>query len=108
MRISNRYGLALALAMWAPGGMATVFATSASATELAQAQPGATGSDQPTPAQPTLSEKLDKSDGVITPPGNVDPEMRQAPPNVGNTMPVIPPSAVNPDQPPNTPKPESK
>jgi hypothetical protein len=108
MRISNRYGLALALAMSVPGGIAVCTGTGASATELAQAQPGATGTDQPTPAQPTLSEKLDKSDGVITPPGNVDPEMRQAPPNVGNSMPVIPPSAVNPDQPPGAPKPEAK
>ncbi|MDB5594344.1 MAG: hypothetical protein JWM36_1305 [Hyphomicrobiales bacterium] len=108
MRISYGYGLALALAVSAPGGMAAVLATDAVATELAQAQPGASGTNQPTPSQPSLSEKLDKSDGVITPPSNVDPEMRQAPPNVGNSMPVIPPNAVNPDQPPSAPKPEAK
>lgn len=108
MRISKGYRFALALAMSVTGGMAMVCGTSASATELAQAQPDATGKVQPAPAQPSLSEKLDKSDGVITPPGNVDPEMRQAPPNVGNSMPVIPPSAVHPDQPPGAPKPEPK
>jgi hypothetical protein len=39
-----------------------------------------------------LSDKLDRSDGVIHPPGGVDPEMTQAPPRVGSkSMPVIPP-----------------
>ena len=41
---------------------------------------------------PTLSEKLEATDGVIRPPGNIDPEIRvPAPvPNPGTT-PVIPP-----------------
>lgn len=40
----------------------------------------------------TLSDKLNKSDGVIRPPAGVDPEMRVPAPE-GNTgrMPVIPP-----------------
>jgi hypothetical protein len=39
-----------------------------------------------------LSDKLDRSGGVIHPPGGVDPEMTQAPPRVGSkSMPVIPP-----------------
>jgi hypothetical protein len=42
-----------------------------------------------------LSSKLDRSDGVISPPGNVDPGISASPkePNAGSSMPVIrPPS----------------
>jgi hypothetical protein len=40
----------------------------------------------------TLSEQLDRSQGVITPPEGVDPGLVQTPPNQGaTTMPVIPP-----------------
>jgi hypothetical protein len=41
----------------------------------------------------TLSERLDRSGGVIKPPAGVDPGMHVAPkdPNAGSTMPVIPP-----------------
>jgi hypothetical protein len=38
----------------------------------------------------TLSERLDRSGGVIHPPGNVDPEMRVTPPATGDKMPVVP------------------
>ena len=39
-----------------------------------------------------LSEKLDRSGGVIRPPGGVDPRMPQNPPAIGSTStPVIPP-----------------
>jgi len=46
--------------------------------------------------QPALkdnpSEKLNKSDGVIKPGGNIDPKMQVAPPDPGPTStPVIPP-----------------
>jgi hypothetical protein len=37
-----------------------------------------------------LGDKLAKSDGVLCPPANVDPEMRAPTPETGNT-PVIPP-----------------
>jgi hypothetical protein len=37
-----------------------------------------------------LGDKLAKSNGVLCPPSNVDPEMRAPAPNTGN-MPVIPP-----------------
>ena len=41
---------------------------------------------------PTLSEKLEKSDGVIKPPSEVDPEIRTVPPDPSpNSMPVIKP-----------------
>jgi hypothetical protein len=41
----------------------------------------------------SLSEKLDKSGGVIKPPAGVDPEIHlpAKDPTVGSTMPVIPP-----------------
>ena len=41
----------------------------------------------------TLSERLDRSDGVIKPPSGIDPGMQVAPkdPNAGSNMPVIPP-----------------
>ena len=40
----------------------------------------------------TLSDKLDKSDGVIRPPSNIDPEItKPAPVTPPSNMPVIPP-----------------
>ncbi|GLS47021.1 hypothetical protein [Methylobacterium brachythecii] len=42
----------------------------------------------------TLSDKLERSDGVIKPPGGVDPEIRTIPPGEsGSSMPVIKPPA---------------
>lgn len=38
-----------------------------------------------------LSAKLAQSNGVICPPGGVDPQMATPPPQAGGTMPVIPP-----------------
>jgi hypothetical protein len=38
----------------------------------------------------TLSERLDRSGGVIHPPGNVDPQMQVKPPATGDKMPVVP------------------
>jgi hypothetical protein len=60
---------------------------------LAQTAPStpATSADQP-----TLSDKLNATDGVITPPPSGDADMTQTPPNVGAKMPVIPPQAVTP------------
>lgn len=41
---------------------------------------------------PTLSEKLEKSDGVIKPPSGIDPEIKTIPPDpTPNSMPVIKP-----------------
>lgn len=41
----------------------------------------------------SLSERLDRSDGVIKPPSGVDPQMQVAPKDssAGSNMPVIPP-----------------
>src|SRR5262249_32099478 len=47
----------------------------------------------------TLSERLDRSDGVIRPPSNVDPKIGVAPPATGDKMPVVPPDPnVKPKQ----------
>jgi hypothetical protein len=51
--------------------------------------------DQPNkPIEPPASgssSELSRSGGVITPPANVDPEMKRTPPPSGARMPVIPP-----------------
>jgi hypothetical protein len=47
-------------------------------------------STQPQQRNENLSERLDRSDGVIHPPDSVDPEMRVAPPPTGDKMPVVP------------------
>jgi len=51
----------------------------------------------------SLSERLDRSDGVIKPPTQADSDMHVAPPPTGDKM-AIPPSAVNPAQKNDTPK----
>jgi hypothetical protein len=38
----------------------------------------------------TLSERLDRSDGVIRPPSRVDPQMHVTPPATGDKMPIVP------------------
>ena len=57
---------------------------------------GHSGADQPTtpavpPASGTTSSDLSRSGGVVIPPAEVDPGMKQTPPPSGATMPVIPP-----------------
>jgi hypothetical protein len=61
---------------------------------LAQAQtadPKACANAQGNTANQSLSDKLDKSGGVICPPNNVDPNMKAPTPQDGSKMPVIPP-----------------
>jgi hypothetical protein len=63
-------------------------------TVLAQAQsadPKACANALGNSGNQSLSDKLDKSGGVICPPNNVDPNMKAPTPQGGNTMPVIPP-----------------
>jgi hypothetical protein len=84
------------------------------APALAQTTPGAPGTDQVIPekdrsrpqdqpgnSQQSLSDKLDKSGGVIKPPADVDPKMaKPAPVPNPNSTPVIPPPGSpggNPD-----------
>ena len=46
-------------------------------------------STQPQQREQNLSERLDRSGGVIRPPDSVDPEMRVTPPLTGDNMPVV-------------------
>ena len=43
------------------------------------------------PASGSTSSELSRSGGVIKPPADVDPQMKQTPPSSGDRMPVIPP-----------------
>jgi hypothetical protein len=43
------------------------------------------------PASGSNSSDLSRSGGVIKPPTDVDPQMKQTPPTTGSTMPIIPP-----------------
>jgi hypothetical protein len=65
--------------------------------------------DQPTtpvvpPASGTSSSDLSRSGGVITPPAEVDPEMKRTPPPSGAKMPVIPPPGTPGGDPSTKPK----
>jgi hypothetical protein len=69
------------------------FNAAASAADEPGNRPGTGQQTTPTPppAGGNLSNELNRSGGVITPPADVDPEMKQTPPPSGSTMPVIPP-----------------
>jgi hypothetical protein len=55
-------------------------------------QPRAETEGQAPPAPPDPSQQLDRSQGVIRPPGGVDPGMQVPPPDPGSQRtPVIPP-----------------
>jgi hypothetical protein len=43
------------------------------------------------PASGTSTSDLNRSGGVITPPADIDPEIKQTPPPTGAKMPIIPP-----------------
>jgi hypothetical protein len=73
--------------------MANAFRIVAVAALLSLAYASAAGAQgtQTTPGD-NLSDKLDKSGGVIKPGGNIDPKIQVAPPDPGPTStPVIPP-----------------
>lgn len=82
-------------------------ALSGPAAAQTPATPPAAGSDcipgrTDGPPCASLTEKLDRTDGVIQPPSGVDPQIRSATPPDPNpgTTPVIPPSALPDQQPP--------
>jgi hypothetical protein len=52
------------------------------------------GASKPAPTTgqaPPLSDQLAQGNGVLCPPKGIDPEIIEPAPNVGSTMPVIPP-----------------
>jgi hypothetical protein len=94
--------IAVLIAGTAPGLAAPVSSSNANPTadkpSQAKIPEGSGSSTEP------LSEKLDRSGGVIHPPSGVDPGIKQDPPAIGShSTPVIPPpgspggkSGVNP------------
>ena len=62
--------------------------TAAGAAEDQRSQPG---SPSAVPESGSSSSELSRSGGVITPPAEVDPRMKQTPPPSGDNMPVVPP-----------------
>ena len=75
--------LAIAAASWLP--VPAAHAAEPSATDR---------SNQPTTdsgPSGNLSERLNRSEGVIKPPENVDPGLQKPPPDDSGRMPVIPP-----------------
>lgn len=113
-RVRTRAERSSANAAWIAFLLASAFILWIAASSLVRAQPAAPNGSggpaagaptlqtpspnagQPSPALPpsgeTLSERLDRSGGVIKPPPTLDPEIRvpAKEPNAG-TMPVIPP-----------------
>ena len=82
--------IAVLIAGIAPGLAAPVSSSNANPTadkpSQAKIQEGSGSSTE------ALSEKLDRSGGVIHPPRGVDPGIRQVPPAIGSqSTPVIPP-----------------
>ena len=82
--------IAVLFAGIAPGLAAPVSSSNANPTADKPSQakiPEGSGS-----STEALSEKLDRSGGVIHPPSGVDPGIKQAPPAIGShSTPVIPP-----------------
>jgi hypothetical protein len=79
--------------------VAVWIAAAFSASALAAEQGRSAAPDQNAPGQfdsqarqgdQNLSQRLDRSGGVIQPPANVDPQMHVAPPATGDKMPVLP------------------
>jgi hypothetical protein len=68
--------------------------------------PGGPGDNAGRPSE-SLSERLDRTDGVLPPPPSGDSETVIRPPNVG-TMPVIPPPSPPGGSPQLAPKPSPK
>lgn len=57
-----------------------------------EAQPPSTPDQKPPASDESLSKKLDKNEGVLTPPSGVDPKIHKEPPTeTGDRMPVIVP-----------------
>jgi hypothetical protein len=93
--------LARVAVVW--GGLFLLASTaSAQAQAPAQISPAQKSDDKSpqTPSNVPLSKKLNESDGVITPPHGVDPDIHRDPPaKTGDKMPVIvPPGEPGGDQ----------
>lgn len=74
--------------IWLIAAILAVIGASAVAAERPVDQPNPPA--QP-PASGSTSSELNRSGGVIKPPSDVDPQIKQTPPTSGDRMPVIPP-----------------
>jgi hypothetical protein len=89
----------LAWAVVATGALAQTAAPEQNAPRSFDSQ-----APEPGRSNETLSDRLDRTDGVIKPPAGVDPKIHEPTPPTGSRMPVIPPQAVTPDNQPAQPK----
>jgi len=71
--------------------LATALLGLVTAAGAAEDQRGKPGQPETRPESGSSSSELSRSGGVITPPADVDPRMKQSPPRSGDRMPVIPP-----------------
>src|SRR6266851_801636 len=70
------------------------------ATPAHKTVPDATGPGNSGSSREPLSDKLDRSGGVIRPPSGIDPGLTQSPPQSGSSkMPVIPPPGTRGGEP---------
>ena len=81
-------------------GVAVSLSATANAQTAAQPPAQKPGAPAEKPSDVPTSKKLNKNDGVIKPPGGIDPQIHQAPPETtGDKMPVIvPPGEPGGDQ----------
>ena len=88
---ANRHA-ALAAILVASAVAIPVTAIAATDAPPQQTVPEATGPGKSGSSSGPLSDKLDRTDGVLHPPSGVDPEISKRPPPTGpSSMPVIPP-----------------
>src|SRR5581483_2643663 len=79
----------------APAAAQVIQPPAGTSAPCAPSAPGGLGAAKPPASRdaapaPNLSDTLARSNGVICPPANVDPQMKAPTPDAGNT-PVIPP-----------------
>jgi hypothetical protein len=71
--------------------LATALLVLVTAAGAAEDHRGQQAQPEARPESGSSSSELSRSGGVITPPTDVDPRMRQSTPRSGDRMPVIPP-----------------
>ncbi len=95
--------VAVAIAAASPAPCSADPAKSLPVSPPAQSIPEDTAPGRSGSSSGALSDKLERSDGVIHPPPDVDPGMTQTPPRAGR-MPVIPPPGTPGGEPGPNPK----
>jgi hypothetical protein len=73
------------------GVLASGVATGPSWAQVGQDRDRQPKSETEGQARESLSDRLERTDGVIRPPGGVDPQIQVPPPDEGSRTPVIPP-----------------